>query len=144
MSKRVNNKRGKKSTRRYRPGRRTFKADARDAAVLFKGDTGQVRFIQPTDLESQTMGGPAFWLNFIRWMFENTPDGAERREVFVQEFTTDIEERQLRREAERRVDREPDSGDLDDECREKLILEAIDQIREESNAEEAAKTEAAD
>ena len=131
----------KKKTRRYVPGRKTIKFDAFDGGIIFKGKTGLVRFFAPAKNEdSHPMGGPSFWINFLRWLFEAGPDGDERREVFVQEFVADMEDRQIRREAERRVASSEEFAmrDLNDEEREKLVKEAMDQIREESNAREAA------
>ena len=134
------NKSHKKKNHRYVPGRKTIKFEAHDAGVIFKGKTGQVKFFAPAKNEdNQPMGGPTFWINFLRWLFEVGEEANERREVFVQEFVADMEDRQIRREAERRVAAaDGEDEDLTDEEREALVLEAVDQIREESNAREAA------
>lgn len=140
----------KKKNRKYVPGRKTIKFGPFDAGMIFKGMTGQVKFFAPAKNEdSQPMGGPSFWVNFLRWLFEAGPDGDERRDTFVQEFVADMEDRQIRREAERRVAAAAGEDEaLTAETREALVLEAIDQIREEANAVaadvQATQAEAAD
>jgi hypothetical protein len=132
MAKRA--KQHKKNARRYRPGRRTLKFEAHDAGIIFKGRTGQVKFVScGIKEEHQPNGGPTFWLNFLRWLFESGAEADERRNTFIEEFMADMEDRQLRREAERRVDADPVFEGLDDEQREAQIQNAMDAIREESN-----------